>query len=114
MPSLKFRIALPIPRPRPGRRFAPKITMTMARVMTSSGSPIRPMVKLLPQATVPPRPGLFPVVFLMFLACAGIRAARGQFVSGVDLVEVDATVTDAGGQPVTGLTAGDLRVEDEG
>src|SRR5262252_1887027 len=37
-------MALPIPRPRPGSRFAPKITITMARMMSSSGIPIRPML----------------------------------------------------------------------
>src|SRR5262249_40310532 len=42
--SLKFLMALPIPRPRPGSRFAPKITITMARMMSSSGIPIRPML----------------------------------------------------------------------
>src|SRR5262249_26814097 len=37
-------MALPMPRPRPGNRFAPKITITMARMMSSSGIPIRPMM----------------------------------------------------------------------
>ena len=46
-PSLKFRMALPIPLPRPGRRLAPKMTMTIARMMSSSGIPMRPMIKLL-------------------------------------------------------------------
>src|SRR5262249_950862 len=43
--SLKFRMALPMPRPRPGNRFAPKITITMARMISSSGIPIRPMLR---------------------------------------------------------------------
>jgi Ca-activated chloride channel family protein len=37
-----------------------------------------------------------------------------QFVSGVSAVEVYATVTDAKGEPVTGLTAADFRVEEDG
>jgi Ca-activated chloride channel family protein len=41
-------------------------------------------------------------------------AAVGQFTSGVDLVEVYATVTDARGEPVTGLQATDFRVVEDG
>src|SRR5437773_175319 len=36
-----------MPRPISGSRFAPKMMMTMARMTSSSGSPIRPMMKLL-------------------------------------------------------------------
>jgi Ca-activated chloride channel homolog len=38
----------------------------------------------------------------------------GQFTSGVDLVEVYATVTDADGRVVTGLEAADFRVSEDG
>jgi VWFA-related protein len=37
-----------------------------------------------------------------------------QFASGVNLVEVYATVTDAQGRPVRGLAASDFRVEEDG
>jgi Ca-activated chloride channel homolog len=43
---------------------------------------------------------------------AAISAA--QFVSGVSLVEVYAAVTNAKGEPVTGLTAADFIVEEDG
>jgi Ca-activated chloride channel family protein len=39
---------------------------------------------------------------------------HAQFTSGVNLVEVYATVTDRLGEPVTGLTAADFRVAEEG
>ena len=42
---------------------------------------------------------------------AGVAA---QFTSGVNLVEVYATVTDPQGQPITGLTAADFRVSEDG
>lgn len=48
---------------------------------------------------------------LVLLAGAGLRA---QFTSGVNLVEVYATVTDAKGQPVTGLTRDDFEVLEDG
>jgi Ca-activated chloride channel family protein len=41
-------------------------------------------------------------------------AAYGQFTSGVNLVEVYATVTDRQGEPVTGLTADDFQVAEDG
>lgn len=40
--------------------------------------------------------------------------AAAQFTSGVSLVEVYATVTDAQGQPITGLTAANFRVSEDG
>jgi Ca-activated chloride channel family protein len=52
----------------------------------------------------------------LFLGAFALLAQplQGQFSSGIDLVEVYATVTDRDGQPVTGLTAADFRVaEDE-
>ena len=39
---------------------------------------------------------------------------HAQFTSGVSLVEVYATVTDRHGQPVTGLTAADFHVAEDG
>jgi Ca-activated chloride channel family protein len=44
----------------------------------------------------------------------GATLAAGQFTSGVSLVEVYATVTDARGEPVTGLAAADFRVLEDG
>jgi Ca-activated chloride channel family protein len=41
-------------------------------------------------------------------------ATVAQFTSGVNLVEVYATVTDARGEPITGLTEGDFTVEEDG
>lgn len=99
MPSLKFLMALPMPRPRPGRRFAPKMITMIARMIRSSGTPILPMAWLLNAAIVP----LF----------AGSPTAT-QFASGVNLVEVYATVTDAAGEPVAGLTASDFHVAEDG
>jgi Ca-activated chloride channel family protein len=46
------------------------------------------------------------------LFAAALGAA--QFVSGVNLVEVYATVTDASGEPVAGLTAADFEVSEDG
>jgi Ca-activated chloride channel homolog len=40
--------------------------------------------------------------------------SRARFSSGVQAVEVYATVTDAAGEPVTGLRADDFLVEDDG
>ena len=41
-------------------------------------------------------------------------ALYAQFTSGVNLVEVYATVTDRQGEPVTGLTAGRFPVSEDG
>jgi Ca-activated chloride channel family protein len=46
------------------------------------------------------------------LFVAGLAAA--QFSSGVNLVEVYATVTDQRGEPVTGLKAADFRISEDG
>ncbi len=54
---------------------------------------------------------LLEVLILPFFAAA-LTAA--QFASGVDLVEVYATVTDQHGTPAAGLTARDFKVFDEG
>jgi Ca-activated chloride channel homolog len=45
---------------------------------------------------------------------AGGTAVYGQFTSGVNLVEVYATVTDRDGSAVTGLTADDFTVSEDG
>ena len=44
----------------------------------------------------------------------GVSLAYGQFTSGVNLVEVYATVTDSQGQPVAGLTAADFGIREDG
>jgi len=44
------------------------------------------------------------------VSLGAVSATFPQFASGVDLVEVYATVTDARGEPVTGLTAADFRI----
>jgi Ca-activated chloride channel family protein len=54
---------------------------------------------------------------LALLAAAGLglaRPASGQFASGVDLVEVYASVTDSSGAPVTGLSRTDFEVLEDG
>ena len=48
--SLKLRMPLPMPLPISGRRLAPKIRMMIARMMSSSGRPIRPICHLSPVA----------------------------------------------------------------
>ena len=42
------------------------------------------------------------------------RAAAAQFRSSIDAVEVYASVIDAKGEPITGLTAADFTVEEDG
>ena len=41
-PDLKFLIPDPMPRPSSGNRLAPKIKITIARMMSISGKPIGP------------------------------------------------------------------------
>lgn len=55
-------------------------------------------------------------LLLMFCAWAGVAAQEpiAQFSSRVQLVEVYATVTDAAGQPVMGLTRADFQVYEDG
>ena len=104
-----------MPRPSPGKRFAPKMTMMIARMINSSGSPMRPMVKLPSPEIVPSCARLFLSFFLIFLAISAIAVrSAAQFVSGVNLVEVYATVSDARGEPVTGLAEGDFIVDEDG
>jgi Ca-activated chloride channel family protein len=64
------------------------------------------MLLLLEAAIVP--------LFLSALAAYVAAEPYGQFTSGVNLVEVYATVTDRQGEPVTGLTAADFRVAEDG
>src|SRR3954464_7769419 len=114
MPSLKFLMALPMPLPSPGSRFAPKMTMTIARMTSSSGRPIRPMVKLLARIVLP-YARVFVSLFLISLySCEIASPITAQFSSGVDLVEVYATVSDSRGEPVPNLTRDDFIVEEDG
>ena len=56
------------------------------------------------------------IVPLFLIAPLGIPATEtyAQFTSGVNLVEVYATVTDRQGAPVVGLTAADFRLAEDG
>jgi Ca-activated chloride channel family protein len=64
------------------------------------------MLVLLEAAIVP--------LFLSALAVYVGAEPYAQFTSGVNLVEVYATVTDRDGEPVTGLTAADFHVAEDG
>ncbi|HKV98749.1 MAG TPA: VWA domain-containing protein [Vicinamibacterales bacterium] len=57
-----------------------------------------------------------PLVAATLVAMAGVLAARqtSQFSAGVDLVEVDVSVFDKGGHPITDLTARDFEVLEDG
>jgi len=71
------------------------------------------MVKLLPARIVPPCAQVFASVFLIFFGISAIAPhPAAQFRTGVDLVEVYATVTDLRGEPVLGLTREDFQVEE--
>ncbi len=50
----------------------------------------------------------------LLLALAVPVALEGQFASGVNLVEVYASVTDARGEPLLGLTRADFEVREDG
>ena len=89
-----------MPRPISGSRFAPKISMTIARMINISGSPMRPMIHLVLCGAV-------------IVPCAA-QDALPQFSSRVQLVEVYASVTDAAGEPITGLRAEDFVVHEGG
>jgi len=71
----------------------------IARMISSSGTPMLPMTWLLNALIVP-----------LFAA----SALASQFASGVNLTEVYATVVDDAGAPVAGLTAADFRVSEDG
>src|ERR1051326_6452268 len=98
---------LPMPRPISGKRFAPKMRMTIIRMMMSSGIPSLPIM-VAPFAT---RRRLILSSTVLLLGCAGLSA---QFSSGVNLVEVYAAVVDHTGSPVTGLTRGDFTILEDG
>jgi VWFA-related protein len=76
------------------------------------------------RASLPLRSRLFIGVFLIFFASSTIAAPQAsraftltplaQFTSGVNLVEVYATVTDEHGSPVHDLTRTDFSVEEDG
>src|SRR5215467_2593899 len=86
--------------PSSGRRFAPKIRMTIMRMMMSSGSPTLPSI-VRHSST--------------FMAALGLAAvAAAQFRSGVNVVEVYAAVVDGSGAPVTGLGRGDFTILEDG
>jgi Ca-activated chloride channel family protein len=73
------------------------------------------MAVLLWRAIVLSRLGVFSFVFLIYCGLSAIApAAQAQFSNRVNLVEVYATVTGAGGQAVGGLTQDDFEVEEDG
>ena len=53
-------------------------------------------------------------LFLGALLVSGGAVPYAQFTSGVNLVEVYATVTDGHGEPVAGLTAADFQIVEDG
>jgi Ca-activated chloride channel homolog len=75
-------------------------------------------MQLLPQIWKRRSAAIVPL-FVAALAAVAQPALRGQapaiatFSSGINLVEVYATVTDRDGQPVTGLTVADFRVTED-
>jgi Ca-activated chloride channel family protein len=73
------------------------------------------MVQLLPQFKDWRRGLIVPLILAgSVLAGPAVLAQVATFSSGVNLVEVYATVTDGAGEPVAGLTAGDFRVAEDG
>src|SRR5262249_31404937 len=71
------------------------------------------------------RAAIFFILLVVCGTCPGnllapaVEATRrapllGQYASGVNLVEVYATVTDVQGRPVRGLAASDFKVEEDG
>jgi len=85
--------------PSSGRRFAPKIKMTIMRMMRSSGSPTLPSIS---------------AHFSTFAVLALTLVTPPQFRSGVNVVEVYAAVVDRAGAPVTGLSRNDFTVLEDG
>src|SRR5688500_19832362 len=102
---------LPIPRPISGNRLAPKRTMMITRMMTSSGHPRRPNI-CAPWWCRGYRTHLTTAVLLggLWLAMPG----AAQFTSSTTVIEVYATVTDAAGKPVRGLAQADFEVLEDG
>jgi Ca-activated chloride channel family protein len=80
-------------------------------MMSSSGSPSEPNMVILQQIDGTRTKAIVPL--LVGLLASG-TAVYGQFTSGVNLVEVYATVTDRDGSPVTGLRASDFAVSEDG
>src|SRR3954470_8686740 len=118
--SLKLRMPLPMPRPISGRRFAPKIMMMMIRMMISSGKPRLPISGTpcsccgeSANSTTVVRTICYLAIVATGVSTAQVLAAR-QFTSGVNLVEVYASVTDAEGNPITGLTQSDFELRENG
>jgi Ca-activated chloride channel family protein len=53
-------------------------------------------------------------IFALIVPLIPSALSAGQFTSGVNLIEVYATVTDRGGQPITDLKAADFEVREDG
>src|SRR5215203_1441719 len=126
---------LPIPRASSGRRLAPKISTRIVTMTTSSGIP-RPIVRLLSRpshgrrnpadrrrhSTTGSSAALCrlgrvlgcagPAVLTFGAAAAGVQLP--QFVTTVQVVEVYASVTDARGEPLTGLSQDQFVVREDG
>jgi VWFA-related protein len=71
------------------------------------------MMKLPSPVILSPRLGLAAFIFLAGSGVAGVRGA-GQFVSGVKVVEIYASVSNDKDEPVAGLTANDFAIEEDG
>src|SRR5689334_12997434 len=109
---------LPMPRPISGSRLAPKIRMTITRMTSISGKPIRPIANSLclllrgasrDLSTKGSACGRYLAGLLALLILLG-PPVEAQFASGVQLVEVYVSVTDREGHPITGLTKRDFTV----
>src|SRR5256885_14093600 len=84
--------------------------MMIARMINNSGIPMRPICHLVLAGTAAIVPCL-----AAGLGDSAIHAQEpvAQFSSRVQLVEVYASVTDASGEPVMGLTRGDFEVYED-
>src|SRR5436309_517705 len=91
----------------------------MSRMMISSGKPKVPNMAILPKLR-PQRgrrvgdPGLMRRGTGLIVPLFSAALATAQFTSGVSVIEVYATVTDAHGEAVAGLTAADFHVAEDG
>src|SRR4051794_22700689 len=121
-----------MPRPISGNLLAPKIMMMMNRMTTSSGKPRRPIIRTPSRAVAEQgdcitlataagrtaavetrRSAVTPISLaaltaLVLLTAGASARGIGQFTSGVNLVEVYASVTNAAGEPVSALTRDDF------
>jgi Ca-activated chloride channel family protein len=111
----------PIPRPISGNRFAPKIMMMMIRMITSSGKPKLPIGRApwkfrgeLADCITLNRRAAWRAAAALAVLLGGATGGASQFTSGVNLVEVYASVTDQHGNPVTGLSQGDFELREDG